>query len=304
MKRRILWSISLVLIVASTLISKAQIINSDFEDWSISSDLLIPDGWTFAGVMGVAVPVTRTAESHSGTYAVKGEVVTTDLASPLNILTPTLFSVPYGAEDLGFSVSERHYSMSGFYKFNPVEGDKFQIVVIMFHDTTTVGLGSQMIETGAIDYTPFNIDINYTSEEIPNLCSIIFSICGPSGKEGYHDGSYYIVDELDFDTPVLLYQGFGDFNYQFALQQNYPNPFGSETEINFEIPETMTVKIKIFNILGQEINELADRKYVKGSHSIKWNGRDYSGRKVSSGIYFYQIQSGELSQAKKMYLLR
>jgi hypothetical protein len=304
MKRRILRSIPLVLIVLSTLISKAQIINSDFEDWSFFSDILMPDGWASVGIEGVAVPVTRTADSHSGTYAIKGEVMTTGLPAPLNILTPTLTSIPYESENLGFAVSERHYSMSGFYKFNPVEGDKFHIAVIMYHDTTTVGLGAQMIETGAIDYTPFNIDINYTSEEIPNICSIIFTICGPSGTDGYHDGSYYIVDELDFDTPVLLYQGFGDFNYQFALQQNYPNPFGSETEINFEIPETMTVKIKIFNILGQEISELADRKYVKGSHSIKWNGRDYNGRKVSNGIYFYQIQSGDLSQAKKMYLLR
>jgi hypothetical protein len=304
MKSYILRSISLVLVVISTLISHAQIINSDFEDWSLFSNLRMPDGWTFAGVEGVAVPVTRTSESHSGTYAAKGEVMKTGLSAPLSILTPTLVSISYGSENLGFSVFEKHYSISGFYKFNPVEGDKFHITVIMFNDTTTVGIGAQMIETGAIEYTPFNIDISYISEEIPNTCLITFTICGPAGSDGYHEGSYYTVDELDFDTPVLLYQGFGDFNYQFALQQNYPNPFGSETEINFEIPENMTVKIKIFNILGQEINELADRKYVKGSHSIKWNGRDYNGRKVSNGIYFYQIQSGDLSQAKKMYLLR
>jgi len=304
MKSSILRSIFLILIVSSTLLSNAQIINSDFEDWSTFANVLMPDGWIFIGIEGVAIPVTRTTESHSGTYAAKGEVLTTGLPAPLSILPPTITSVPYDSENLGFTVSERHYSMSGVYKFNPVDGDKFHITVIMYHDTTTIGLGAQMIETGAIEYTPFNIDIDYTSEEIPNTCLIAFTICGPAGSDDYHEGSYFIVDELDFDSQVLLYQGFGDFNYQFALHQNYPNPFGSETEINFQLPENMTVKIKIFNILGQEINELADKKYVKGSHSIKWNGRDYNGRKVSTGIYFYQIQSGDLSQAKKMYLLR
>lgn len=304
MKSSILRSISLVLIVTSTLISKAQIINSDFEDWALFSSILMPDGWTFAGVEEVGIPVTQTSESHSGTFAVRGELVTTGLPEPLDMLPPTLISIPYNSEVLGFDVSERHYSMSGFYKFNPVDGDKFHITVIMYHDTATVGLGAQMIETGAIDYTPFTLNINYISEEIPNTCFISLTICGPTEADGYHEGSYYVIDELGFDGPVLIYPGFADFNYQFDLQQNYPNPFGSETEINFHIHETLTVKIKIFNILGQEINELADRKYIKGSHSIKWNGRDHNGRKVSTGIYFYQIQSGDLSQAKKMYLLR
>lgn len=304
MKSSILKSISFVLIVASALISKAQIANSDFEDWTLFSSMLIPDGWTFAGIEGIAVPVTQTTESHSGIYAARGEVMTTGLPGSLSKLTPTLTSVIDDSENYGFSVSERHYSISGFYKFFPAGGDKFQITVIMYHDTTVIGYASQLTETGVIEYTPFSLDINYKSEEIPNSCLITFTIRGPKGSNDYHKGSYYIIDELDFDTPVLLYQGFGDFSYQFALQQNYPNPFGSETEINFQVPETMTVKIKIFNILGQEINQLADRKYVKGSHSINWNGRDYNGRKVSNGIYFYQIQSGDLSQAKKMYLLR
>jgi len=66
----------------------------------------------------------------------------------------------------------------------------------------------------------------------------------------------------------------------------------------------MNVNIKIFNILGQEIYELADRNFESGKHTLMWNGRDYNGNKVAKGLYFYRLQSGDMSQAKKMYLTR
>jgi len=304
MKSIYIKSILLVLIVSFPFISKAQIPNADFENWSMYSDILMPDNWTFGAAEGFAIPVTRITDSHSGTYSARGEVLSVGSPPVETLITPILTSVPPGSDDLGFSVSEKHYVFSGFYQYYPVEGDKFQITVIMFHETTSVGIGALSVETGAITYTPFSIDINYTSEEIPNTCLITFTICGPTGSNDYHKGSYFIVDELEFDTPLLFFNGPGEYNYQFILQQNYPNPFDSETEINFQVPEDINVRVKIFNILGQEITELADRKFPKGRHSIRWNGRDHNGRKVSNGIYFYQIQSGDLSQARKMYLLR
>lgn len=304
MKSIYIKSILLVLIVSFPSISKAQIPNSDFEKWAVNSNIVMPDKWTFGAVEGIAIPVTRNADSHSGGFSVRGEVLSAGSPPVETLITPILTSVPPGSMDPGFSISERHYALTGFYQYYPVEGDKLQITVIMYHEKTPVGMGILSIEAGAIVYTPFSIHINYTSEEIPNTCLITVTICGPTGSNDYHEGSYFLVDELEFDTPVLFYNGPGEYNYQFVLQQNYPNPFDSETEINFQVPEDINVSIKIFNILGQEIAELADRKFPKGRHSIRWNGRDNNGRKVSNGIYFYNIQSGELSQARKMYLLR
>jgi len=304
MKSIYIKSILLILIVSFPFISKAQILNSNFENWAATSNILMPSNWTFSAMDGIAIPVTRSTDSHSGTYSARGEVLSAGSPPVETLITPILTSIPPGSEDLGFSVSERHYAFSGFYQYYPVEGDKFQITVIMFHETTSVGIGALSVEAGAIAYTPFTIDINYTSEEIPNTCLITFTICGPTGSNDYHEGSYFLVDELEFDSPLLFFNGPGEYNYQFILQQNYPNPFDSETEINFQVPEDINVRVKIFNILGQEIAELADRKFPIGRHSIRWNGRDNNGRKVSNGIYFYQIQSGDLSQARKMYLLR
>ena len=91
---------------------------------------------------------------------------------------------------------------------------------------------------------------------------------------------------------------------EFALEQNFPNPFNPETEIRFQLPESSSVVLKIYNILGQEIRTLADRQYKAGFYSVLWDGKDYRGNMVSSGIYLYQLQAGSFSQIKKMSLLR
>ena len=62
--------------------------------------------------------------------------------------------------------------------------------------------------------------------------------------------------------------------------------------------------VRIFNTLGQEIRILADRQYEAGFHSVRWDAKDNTGNAVSSGIYFYQLQTGSFSQIRKMTLLR
>jgi hypothetical protein len=304
MKNFVVKSGLVALSILFPLLANTQIPNADFEQWSEISNMMIPDGWAFMAVEGVAVPVTRTVNSHSGTYAAYGEVLDAGLLPPFSLISPTLVSVPAGSEVLGFSVSEKYTVLSGFYKFSPVEGDKFVANVTMYHDTVAIGIGALMEGSIASTYTPFLIPISYMSEETPNICVITFTICGPTGSSDYHEGSSYIVDNLSFDSPISVYERYNEFNNQFVLNQNYPNPFRFDTEIHFQIPSAMNVNIKIFNILGQEIYELADRKFNKGQHMLRWNGRDYSGNKVSKGMYFYRLQSGDLSQAKKMYLLR
>ena len=82
----------------------------------------------------------------------------------------------------------------------------------------------------------------------------------------------------------------------FALFQNYPNPFNPETEIRFQLPEASHVGLRIFNTLGQEIRTLVDSPYALGSHSISWEGKDHGGNLVASGVYLYQLQTGDFVQ--------
>lgn len=90
----------------------------------------------------------------------------------------------------------------------------------------------------------------------------------------------------------------------FALLQNYPNPFNPETIIKYQISSDSYVAIKIFNVLGEEIRSLVNANHKAGEYSIKWDGKDNFGTSVSSGIYIYRIESGQVVLAKKMMLIK
>ncbi len=94
----------------------------------------------------------------------------------------------------------------------------------------------------------------------------------------------------------------------YRLEQNYPNPFNPSTTIRFGIPEDAagkTVALKIYDVLGREVATLINGSLKAGYHQVVWNGKNSQGQTVSSGIYFYRLQSGNATrQVKKMILLR
>jgi hypothetical protein len=91
---------------------------------------------------------------------------------------------------------------------------------------------------------------------------------------------------------------------RFSLFQNYPNPFNPETNISFSLPEESQVSLKIYNLKGQLVSVLVNNILSAGTHFFKWDGRDESGKDVSSGIYFYKLIAGEYSEAKKMVKIK
>jgi hypothetical protein len=94
----------------------------------------------------------------------------------------------------------------------------------------------------------------------------------------------------------------------FSLTQNYPNPFNPKTGIKYTVgskqSQIIPVSLKVYNILGQLVATLVDEAKKPGSYEVIWDGKDYKGKDVASGIYFYQLKSGEFTQTKKMVLLR
>ncbi|MFH1335177.1 MAG: T9SS type A sorting domain-containing protein [Candidatus Zixiibacteriota bacterium] len=90
----------------------------------------------------------------------------------------------------------------------------------------------------------------------------------------------------------------------FSLSQNYPNPFNPVTNIQFTVPKSSHVKIEIFNIVGQKVAILVDGDMKPGLYTADWNGRDESGKTVSSGIYFYRMRADDFSDMKKMVLVK
>ncbi|MCC7430441.1 S8 family serine peptidase [bacterium] len=87
----------------------------------------------------------------------------------------------------------------------------------------------------------------------------------------------------------------------FKLDQNFPNPFNPTTKISYELQGKGKAKLTIFNVLGEVVREFELEK-TKGE--VVWNGVDFSGNAVSSGIYFYRLETESFVQSKKMILLK
>jgi hypothetical protein len=91
-----------------------------------------------------------------------------------------------------------------------------------------------------------------------------------------------------------------------SLSQNYPNPFNPTTTIRYSIVQSGHVRLRIYNVAGQLVKTLVDEPQhpQAGGYSIRWDGRNNKGSRVSSGVYFYQLKTPGFTRAKKMVLLQ
>ncbi len=86
---------------------------------------------------------------------------------------------------------------------------------------------------------------------------------------------------------------------QFSLAQNYPNPFNPVTKINFSIPQTEEVTLKVYDLLGNEVATLINGEYSAGNYKVTFDGSN-----LSSGVYFYTLKAGSISATKKLVLMK
>lgn len=96
---------------------------------------------------------------------------------------------------------------------------------------------------------------------------------------------------------------------EFALFQNFPNPFNPETWIPYQLAKDSEVTIRIYNVFGQLINTLSlgekeAGRYINKDEAAYWNGKNGAGEPVASSMYFYTIQAGEFSATRRMVILK
>jgi len=138
--------------------------------------------------------------------------------------------------------------------------------------------------------------INQYSSTSNNLKSIFFTNLNTGYAVGW-DGT--ILKTIDGGGTSSLSEKGNNFPSGFQLSQNYPNPFNPSTTIKYEIPEMSFVTLKIYDILGNQIATLVNEEKPAGSYEVNF---DASG--ISSGIYFYKINSGNYSEVKKMVFIK
>lgn len=117
-------------------------------------------------------------------------------------------------------------------------------------------------------------------------------------------GKYkYRLKQIDFNGSSEYFYLNNEVNIgienNYKLSQNYPNPFNPSTKIDFNLPDDGNVSIRVFDMTGKELKTLVDEFKTAGYYTIEFNGSD-----LSSGIYYYKLESGSFKETKKMLLIK
>lgn len=283
MKKIILFS--LIILSATNFIFAQGIVNSSFETWEGGA----PAGWFTSNLFNIYIPITQSTDAHSGSYAVKGNVIDAPGGSGYTAL------IAAGLDANGFPINFRPSFLKGWYKFISDSGDAFSATVVAVKNRRAIGSGGFYSAESHTDYTEFATNITYNSTEIPDTIQILILI---ANAPKIHLASYYILDDLSLETSTGIAENSNIIN-DYKLEQNYPNPFNPVTNIEFQVPHSGMVSLKVFDVLGNEIITLINEEKPAGKYKIQFDAS-----KLTSGIYFYELSADEFSDIKKLTVLK
>jgi hypothetical protein len=121
-------------------------------------------------------------------------------------------------------------------------------------------------------------------------------ITGKSTKRDYNQSDIFTVK---YSQPIGIHPVSSEIPKTYKLSQNYPNPFNPSTYITFDLPKVQNVKIIIYDVTGRQVMVLLEKELIPGKYTI-----DFDGSALSSGIYFYTLDTPYFIQTKKMVLLK
>ena len=113
-----------------------------------------------------------------------------------------------------------------------------------------------------------------------------------------------LVDWIMLRVPASIQTAAQQVPRRLVLSQNYPNPFNPNTTISYELPQVGSVRLDLFNILGQRIRRLVDETQSAGPHTRTWDGTDDRGHVVASGLYFYRLNTSSGTLVRKMLMIK
>ncbi len=145
---------------------------------------------------------------------------------------------------------------------------------------------------------------------------VAFRYLGTGQQVIFFDFPLYFIQEAQ--ATQLLHQALSDLGMipssveegeegvitSFRLGHNFPNPFNAETVIEYSLPRAGSVRLTVYNILGQEVKVLVDEIQTAGDKRVIWDGKNQRGQDVASGVYFYRMEAGEFTKTNKMLLLK
>jgi len=124
-----------------------------------------------------------------------------------------------------------------------------------------------------------------------------------SGENGVNMGAFDVGCDID-STMLALDEFFEGTPTEFALHENYPNPFNPTTTLRFDLPQVSDATVTIYNMLGQKVRTFNMNDTPAGYHSVTWNATNDYGDPVGAGMYLYQLRANQFVKTKKMVLLK
>ena len=261
----------------------AQIPNSGFESWSAGD----PDNWATSNAFPAGlVNITQTSDSHSGSSAVRGDVVNFN-GTPIG---PVIQSGP-GAT--GFAISQQYHSLELYYKFTSVGGDKFSINISLEKAGSPIAQGAVALPATISTYTHLTVSINYMTSDVPDLAIIQISITGPVTGNDVHAGSVMFVDDLSFS----LSTGIENTPLSGLNVICFPNPSTDFVNVPLDEPVTGETILTVFDSRGKEIRQTAGLLHQAGKNVFQFSVED-----LSPGLFLYAI-NGENKQYRGKFVV-
>lgn len=209
-----------------------------------------------------------------GTSIVGG---TTFIKNNLEVATTTIPVIPVELSSFTYSVT----------------GNDVQLIWSTASELNNSGFEIQK-STGTSEYKTIGfIAGNGTTTNTSNYSFVDKDVTGKT---------YYRLKQIDFDGSFEFSNAIEvdvDMPSAYVLHQNYPNPFNPSTSIKYQIPVTMEVSLKVYDVMGNEVSELVNGVQDAGMHLVQFDAS-----KLSSGVYFYTLKTGEFTQSKRMLLVK
>jgi hypothetical protein len=268
-------------------ISYAQIPNAGFEDWQTDPDgNNNPVGWQTTNSYPI-INVDTLSPGCQGNFAMTVKTINVGFSFPGVAILDTVYNF-----------IQRPTKFYACVKSNIMAGDQAYIMLaLMKGDSAVAAMDSCTFKINSTisQFTTIEFPIAYISNLLPDSLIIIIA----SGLVGGQVGTELTVDEIGFIYGSTDVQDNQNPPGDFKLYQNFPNPFNPTTKISWQSPVSSWQTLKVYDLLGREVATLVDEFRPAGSYEVEFNAS-----RLSSGIYFYKLQSGSFIETKKMIVLK
>ncbi len=262
--------------IVLTITTKAQIPNSGFENWDDMGTYMDPEGWwtTNSYSIGSFHPVTRSTDHFPnavGNYSIRIENNPSLLPSYQSLGVSWVGDHEF--PDPAFPITGHPTSLTGYYKFQPDNGDTMYINVLFFNSGNVYAQGRLESTETVADWTPFNIPMSaYSDVDSAQITLSSYYADGPFNVP--HGNSVLYIDNLNFDN---LLTSVNEPNYDKQNVVLYPVPL--KNELNISLKNNGNTHIQIYNLTGKALKELTfDQDIISMDFSY-----------LPVGLYLYRI---------------